>query len=179
MPVFSPASLTETTASIFAAAGMRADEACVVAELLVEANLVGHDFARRHSHPPSTWAKSKLATLCQTRLSKVVARGSDARRARRALGLWAGGDEPRRGHGLGEGAGHGHGRCFRPPSQSRRSPRQLRGTDCRGDCYCPDVRQWRAGLSHGSVGRARSAARDQSNRHGVSVAQRPRQSFST
>ena len=43
MPVFSPASLSETTASIFAAAGMRADEACVVAELLVEANLVGHD----------------------------------------------------------------------------------------------------------------------------------------
>jgi len=35
MPVFSPASLTETTASIFAAAGMRADEARVVAELLV------------------------------------------------------------------------------------------------------------------------------------------------
>ena len=43
MPVFSPSSLTETTASIFAAAGMRADEARVVAELLVEANLVGHD----------------------------------------------------------------------------------------------------------------------------------------
>ena len=43
MPIFSPASLTETTASIFAAAGMRADEARVVAELLVEANLVGHD----------------------------------------------------------------------------------------------------------------------------------------
>ena len=43
MPVFSPASLTEITASIFATAGMRADEARVVAELLVEANLVGHD----------------------------------------------------------------------------------------------------------------------------------------
>ena len=43
MPVFSSSSLIETTASIFAAAGMRADEARVVAELLVEANLVGHD----------------------------------------------------------------------------------------------------------------------------------------
>jgi len=43
MPVFSPSFLSETTAAIFAAAGMRADEARVVAELLVEANLVGHD----------------------------------------------------------------------------------------------------------------------------------------
>ena len=43
MPVFSPASLIETTTSIFVAAGMRTDEAYVVAELLVEANLVGHD----------------------------------------------------------------------------------------------------------------------------------------
>ncbi len=43
MPIFTPASLRETTTAIFAAAGMRADEARVVAELLVEANLVGHD----------------------------------------------------------------------------------------------------------------------------------------
>lgn len=43
MPVFSMEFLTETSAGIFAAAGMRADEAMIVAELLVEANCAGHD----------------------------------------------------------------------------------------------------------------------------------------
>lgn len=61
MPVFSPSSLLETSTAIFAAAGMRPELARIVAELLVEANLGGHD-----SHGviriPSTWAKSKPAT---------------------------------------------------------------------------------------------------------------------
>lgn len=43
MPVFSPSSLIETSTAIFAAAGMRPELARIVAELLVEANLVGHD----------------------------------------------------------------------------------------------------------------------------------------
>ena len=43
MPVFTPASLIETSTAIFAATGMRPGPAHIVAELLVEANLVGHD----------------------------------------------------------------------------------------------------------------------------------------
>ena len=43
MPVFDTEFLTRTTADIFAAAGMRPDEATVVGSLLVEANCAGHD----------------------------------------------------------------------------------------------------------------------------------------
>ena len=43
MPVFDTEFLTRTTADIFAAAGMRPDEAAVVGSLLVEANCAGHD----------------------------------------------------------------------------------------------------------------------------------------
>ena len=43
MPVFSTEFLTRTTADIFSAAGMRANEAHIVAELLVESNCAGHD----------------------------------------------------------------------------------------------------------------------------------------
>ena len=43
MPVFSTRYLTRITADIFSAAGMREDEARIVAKELVEANCAGHD----------------------------------------------------------------------------------------------------------------------------------------
>jgi len=43
MPVFATEFLTRTSSDIFSAAGMRQDEARIVAELLVEANCAGHD----------------------------------------------------------------------------------------------------------------------------------------
>ena len=43
MPVFTTEFLTRTSSDIFSAAGMRQDEARIVAELLVEANCAGHD----------------------------------------------------------------------------------------------------------------------------------------
>ena len=43
MPVFSTDILTRTTADIFSAAGMREEEALIVATLLVDANCAGHD----------------------------------------------------------------------------------------------------------------------------------------
>ena len=43
MPLFTPEYLTQVGANVFAAAGTPSDEARIVAELLVEANLCGHD----------------------------------------------------------------------------------------------------------------------------------------